>query len=540
MIAVWIGGGLAAFLLAAPTPAATATASPPPAASSSQLNALLERHRHALGHMPGYSASWSGVIEQNGTDIPFSASSDNDGRSKTVYSMPFGQRGEGNDDTTHWVQDVNGNVSLEPMEHRRPFLARLLGFNATMLDENVTWAFDGPLTMDGRPVVRLHTKLAGFDVVVYVDARTALVYGVDIGPRSIRYVDYGSFGGLTMPVKTIEEDAQTAQTAYTTTISSVTYPRLVAADFAAPAPRKPEFPAGQSDVGLDFDSPHSLIVINVKVNGTAVKFLLDSGSSASLIDMDEARLLKLPMAGDARVAGATVMRGSPARAESLEIGGVKFAPFVFEAVPLGLPASIRGFGIQGILGYDVLAQLVARIDYGRARMRLIAPSSFTYAGTGTVIALDASSRLPRVATTLGEKDPATFTVDTGSDSGLIVYQDFAQAHARDFLRPGDLASDATATIDARSLDRDPVDPSRYFSDLTQANGAGGTIRVKTAYISRLNIGSFSVEKIFTEIVLQPTGAFTPSASDGLLGAAVLSKFGAVFLDYPGGRFILER
>ncbi|HEV2908845.1 MAG TPA: retropepsin-like aspartic protease [Candidatus Eremiobacteraceae bacterium] len=536
MIAVWIGGGLAAFLLAATTPAATATAPPPPA-SPSPLNALLERHRHALGHLPGMSASWSGVIDQNGTDIPFSASSDNDGRSKTVYSMPFGQRSEGNDDTTHWLQDVNGNVSLEPMDHRRPFLARLLGFNATMLDENVTWAFDGPLTMDGRPVIRLHTKLASFDVVVYVDARTALIYGVEIGPRSIRYVDYGSFGGLTMPVKIVEQDEQTT---LTTTISSVAFPRLAAADFAAPTPRKPEFPAGQSDVGLDFDSPHSLIVINVKVNGTLVKFLLDSGSSASLIDIDEARLLKLPMAGDARVAGATVMRGSPARAESLELAGVKFAPFIFEAVPLGLPASIRGFGIQGILGYDVLAQLVARIDYGRARMRLIAPSSFTYAGTGAVIALDASSRLPRVATTLGEKDPATFTVDTGSDSGLIVYQDFAQAHARDFMRPGDLASDATTTIDPHSLDRDPVDPSRYFSDLTQANGAGGSIHVKTAFVSRLNIGRFSVEKIFTEIVLQPTGAFTPSASDGLLGAGVLSKFGAVFLDYPGGRFILER
>jgi hypothetical protein len=64
--------------------------------------------------------------------------------------------------------------------------------------------------------------------------------------------------------------------------------------------------------------------------------------------------------------------------------------------------------------------------------------------------------------------------------------------------------------------------------------------VKTTYVSRLNLGHYIVDRVFTEIVLEPTGAFTPTASDGLLGAAVLSKFGAVFLDYSGGRFILER
>lgn len=478
------------------------------------------------------------MINQNGVDMPFAESAAHDGRWKSTYLVQFGQRSEGQDDASQWVQDLNGNVLVAPVQRRHGMLTRLLGFNATMLDEAVSWSFDGPITLDGRPVIRIHAKLSGYDCALYVDSRTALVYGVEVGPRSIRYPSYENFGGLTMPNKIVESEEDTT---VTRTIANLTFRTFPASEFAPPAPRRPQFPAGLSDVGLDFDSPHSLIVISAKVNGVNVKFLLDSGSSASLIDLDQARLLKLPTAGSARVAGATLLRGSAARADSLEIGGVKFAPFVFEAVPLGLPASIRGFGIEGILGYDVLAQLVARIDYGRARIRLIAPGSFTYSGTGSVIALDASSRLPHVGTTLGEKDPATFTVDTGSDSGLIVYQDFARSHARDFMRPGDLASEVTTRpIDTYEPGKDPADPARYFPDLTQANGAGGAIHVKTGFISRLNLGQFSVEHIFTEIVLQPTGAFTPTASDGLLGAGVLSKFGAVFLDYPGGRFILER
>lgn len=522
-------------MLAAATPAPTASppAPPPTVVHSPQLDALLERHRRALGHLPSGNASWTGVITQDGADTPFNESADVDGRWKSSLTLPFGIHTDGNDLEHQWVQDLNGNVTIQPVGRRRSLFSRLLGFNAALLDPNVAWVLDGPLTIDGRAVVRLHAKLGTADAVVYLDSQTDLVNGAELGSRTFRYVQYQTFDQLVVPTRIIETE-QDEQV--TTNILSVTFSPPAAADFAPPQPRRPQFPSGSSDVGLDFESPHSLIVVRAKVNGTPINFLLDSGSSTSLIDEDEARLLKLPTAGSVRVVGASLLRGTEARADVLELGGVRFAPFVMEAVPLGLPSSIRGFGITGILGYDVLAQVVARIDYGRGRIRLIQPSAFSYTGTGVVLALDTSLRLPHVPTTL-EQDPATFTVDTGSDSGLILYQAFAQAHARDFLRPGDLASDEP--INPKDPEFEP-DPSKYFGDLTQANGAGGAIRVKTAYVSRLNLGRFSVDHVFTEIVLSPTGAFTPTSSDGLLGAAVLSKFGAVFLDYAGGRFILER
>jgi len=525
--------------VATPAPTASPPAPPPTAVRSPQLDALLERHRRALGHMQSESASWSGVITQDGADTPFSESADGDGRWKSSLTLPFGQHVDGNDLAVQWVQDLNGNVTFIPITRRRSLLARLLGFNAVLLDPDIAWVIDGPLTIDGRPVIRLHAKLGTADAVVYLDSQTALVNGAQLGDRAIRYVQYQTFDQLVVPTKIVEtqQDEQVA-----TTIRSVTFPPLAAADFAPPPPRRPQFPSGATEVGLDFESPHSLIVVHAKVNGTLVNFLLDSGSSASLIDQDEARVLKLPTAGSVRVVGATVLRGTVARADVLELGGVRFTPFVLEAVPLGLPASLRGFGITGILGYDVFAQVVARIDYGRAHIRLIQPSTFSYNGTGAVLALDASSRLPRVPATLGEQDPTTFTVDTGSDSGLTLYQDFAQSHARDFLRPGDLASEESSYPQSPQNPQPPStpDPASFFGDLMQASGAGGAIHVKTAYITRLNLGKFSVDRVFTEIVLNPSGAFTPATSDGLLGASVLSKFGAVFLDYPGGRFILER
>ncbi|HZV79076.1 MAG TPA: retropepsin-like aspartic protease [Candidatus Binatus sp.] len=535
MMAVWIGGGLAALMLAAASPAPTASPSGPPSTvRSPQVVELLERHRHALGYMRSESATWTGIVVQNGTDQPFTESADVEGRWKATYTLPFGQRSEGNDDSKEWIQDINGNVVVRPLEHKRSLLTRMLGFNGTLLDPDISWYLDGPLTVDGRSVIRIHGKVATYDTVVYLDAHTTLVYGVEIAGRSVRYPQYQNFNGLNVPSKAIETDENRT---ITRTITSVTMQPFGKLDFRPPAQRRAEFPKGQSDIAVDVEEPHSLIVLNAKVNGTPLKFLLDSGSSASLIDADEARLLKLPTAGSTRVAGATILTGTEAKADALEIGGVRFAPFVFEAVPLGLPASIKGYGIAGILGYDVLAQVVTRIDYGGSRIRLISPDSFSYSGTGQVLSLDPWSRLPHVATTVGDADAATFTVDTGSDSGLIVYQEFADAHQRDFMRPGDLAPDTAIDKHGNPI---PNDPAPYFGDFTQASGAGGAIRVKTAVVSRLSLGKFSVDRVFTEIVLEPSGAFTPTATDGLLGAAVLSKFGAVFLDYSGERLILER
>ena len=531
MVGAWIGGGIAAFVLAS----APATLVPTPVTQTSTdvraIDELMNRHHRSIGGLPGYVAAWRGVIHQANTDIHYTTVAARDGRYRTVYELPFGERSEGSNGTNAWIQDLNGNVVSEPAAKRRSFLTRLLGYNAALYDETLSWVRAGSGQLDGHAVQKLRTSIGTSDALFYLDARTGLVDGVDIGARTVRYPQYSSFGALTLPTKAVEVENGSTVTA---TVYDVRFSATTAVSFDAPPPRRPEFPAGQTDVALDFESPHSLIIVSAQVNGKPANFLLDSGSSSSLVDLEAAKNFGLPTAGSSRVAAATLLSGTTARAETLNIGGIVFSPFVFQAVPLGLPSSIRGYGIKGILGYDVFAQLVTRIDYGRARIRLIAPASFTYNGTGTVLALDASARLPRIPVTIGDKDPATFTVDTGSDAGLIIYQDFAAAHERDLLRPGDLASELPGPPIGQ------VDVSPFFSDLTRASGAGGSIRVKTGYVSRVGLGSFQVIKVFTEIVLEPSGAFAPTVSDGLLGAAVLSKFGAVFLDYQDGRLILER
>jgi hypothetical protein len=557
MVGSWIGVVAALVLTLGPAiPSAqpalpsAVPASAQPASRSPELGALLLRHRHAIGALTGSSASWDGVISRSDTQIKYAAISDDSGHYKTTLSMPFGERVEGSDGIVHWVQDVNGNVTTDPNTRRRALSIRLLGFNGALLDEAVAWTMDGTAQLDGREVYRLRTKFGSYPALFYVDEQTALVDGVDVGARVVRYPEYARFGGLTLPTRIVEtQDGASV----TTTVTDVVFDPPTAS-FAPPPPRLPEFPAGRSDVSLNFDSPLSLIVVSARINGQNAKFLLDSGSSTSLIDIDEAKSLQLPMGGSSHVAGATMLTGESALADSLDLGGLRFHPIVLTAVPLGLPAKIRGFGIKGVLGFDVLAHVVVRISYARGQLQFIEPTAFRYGGNGLVLPLDATNRVPYVAATIGDKDPVTFTIDTGSNSGLTLYQDFASSHTRDFLRPGDLATDTGAPLDPNEAGTQRsrgqtvagtdasshTDVSSYFSSMTQASGAGGSIHVKTAYVSRLNLGDLEVDRVATEIVLQPTGAFVPTQSDGLVGAGVLSRFTAVFLDYSGGRFIVER
>jgi len=246
----------------------------------------------------------------------------------------------------------------------------------------------------------------------------------------------------------------------------------------------------------------------------------------------------MPTGGVAKINAASELDGTITRADKLTVGDATFHDFVMEAVPLNLPRALSQDHIDGIIGYDVLAQMVARISYYNNDVQFTLPSAFKYSGTGAVLPMTITNRVPRVDAKLGRGgDPVTLTVDTGSDGALVLYRSYADAHAADF-----------ETLSLNNMDpmdehvtRGPDLASPIKPAVDSASGAGGgDIPVRLATISRMDLGQFSIVDLFTQVVLRSTGAFAPTQSDGILGAGALSKFGAVFLDYPNTRVILEK
>jgi len=257
--------------------------------------------------------------------------------------------------------------------------------------------------LDGRRVYSVSMPFQGINAIVYFDATTWLVDGADYGPSTIRYSTYRRYQSVAVPVEVTENSPEDS---LKITVDTVTFLRGVNDRFDPPAQREPQFPSGEHSVDIEFDSPHGLIVCRAKINDHPVKFLIDSGSTTSIIDQHLATRLGLPQGGHSRVEGAMMFNGTTARIDSLDLSGIRFEPLYVQAVPLRLPERIAHEGIDGILGSDLFKPLVARISYKHDTPELIYAAIFTYGGTGSVLPADISKRVPVIGAGTGPAAPS--------------------------------------------------------------------------------------------------------------------------------------
>lgn len=490
--------GVSAALGAAPTP-------------SPSLSVIFERHREAMGRLPTLVAHWSGTIIDNGQPAKYDIVSARDGRFRRTYTLPLTQLVEGSNLYQDWVQDENGNVQTFAAQRHQSMDSRLVRLNDLRFEPHSS-SLSGTTTIDGKKVYRVSLGTESGAALVYFDVVTSLVDGADIGSETVRYRAYKHFDGVAVPTEIDETDPDDN---LKITVDSVSFVSESRSEFDPPAQRRPAFPAGVNHITMSFDSPRGLIVCAAKINGRTARFILDSGSTTSIIDSDLAKQLNLATGGVSHVEGAALMTGTLARVDTLNLGGIEFAPFFMQAVPLRLPSRLAHDGIDGVLGYDVIAPLVVRIAYARGEIQLIDPASFSYTGTGAVLSMDTSKRIPSIAATVGSTDKGSFTVDTGSSAKLVLYPHFADQHHMDF-----------------------VDPYQFESNI--ASGAGGDFPTRIYQVTRLNIGKYSLTDLDTEVIMREAGAFGSSTSDGIIGSGALGLFDAVFLDYGNSRLILER
>jgi len=521
LLFAFAGFGLCAALGAAPQPRTTAAPALPSA------DTIFKRHMSALGRLPTLLARWSGSITDSTQTARYEVTAARDGRFRRTLTLALTRESEGSNGTVDWAQDENGNVNTSPAEHHSSMDARLVRLNDLRFDSSTAVVL-ALTNLDGRRVYSVSMPFQGINAIVYFDATTWLVDGADYGPSTIRYSTYRRYQSVAVPVEVTENSPEDS---LKITVDTVTFLRGVNDRFDPPAQREPQFPSGEHSVDIEFDSPHGLIVCRAKINDHPVKFLIDSGSTTSIIDQHLATRLGLPQGGHSRVEGAMMFNGTTARIDSLDLSGIRFEPLYVQAVPLRLPERIAHEGIDGILGYDLFKPLVARISYKHDRLELIDAAIFTYGGTGSVIPADISKRVPVIGASIGQAHTGAFSVDTGSTASLVLFKQYADSNASDFLNP--------MQHDIGLRHEVIFDPEDFGPSM--ASGAGGDFPTRHAVLDRLNLGTFSLAEVPTEIVLRDVGAFaSKSATDGIVGGGALALFAAVFIDYPNKRLIIEK
>ena len=237
--------------------------------------------------------------------------------------------------------------------------------------------------------------------------------------------------------------------------------------------------------------------VRVPQSKESLHFLVDSGASASVVNLDTARRLGLKLGPKVNVAAvATTMAGHWPVKMSARAGQVEL-PDEFLALDLGKLSGACGRSVDGLLGADFFRGRVVQLDYAAAKLRVLAawPSD---ASTNSV-PLETRPGGFRVAVNVNGGKRQWVRVDTGC---------------------------ATAFQWVTSKKRAERCTSKLAVGLTEFS--------IPQTMTGVRIGNHCLDTV-------PTGlhrkAIFPGES-GLLGNGLLAQFGVVTIDAKGRRLIL--
>ena len=255
-------------------------------------------------------------------------------------------------------------------------------------------------------------------------------------------------------------------------------------------------------------TPQGAIIVPVSVNGGApIPFLLDTGSTASVISSEAAAAAGAPIVAQATLVSAGGQKNAVvARIEHLAVGTVRahgLLATVASRCELNLPDVLAdGRRLQGVIGQDVLAALRYTIDY-QARHIVWHDGSVPLPRDGSVFELEPHDqrflvRLPQ------ERAVLRLVPDTGADALVL------------FRKHGSVLSSLTVG--------DPID----------VTGLGGTRTAQRVRLPTLRIGPTTMLNVAAVVVDRE--AESP-ATDGLLP---LHLFARVTFNGPERQLVIEQ
>lgn len=279
-------------------------------------------------------------------------------------------------------------------------------------------------------------------------------------------------------------------------------PRIQPEDLAAPEdPGPPALLAAEAARGipLHFDGSH--LYLGALVDGRGpFTFLLDTGSSTSVLDRALARALGLVPEGeiDVRTASGPV-RHQLVRVPSFELPGVRLTSVTWTAAPLRTTLRSRlGRDVHGLVGADLLRRFVTVVDYSRGRLSLHDPEEWEAPMGAVALPVEVVGGVPTVRISVDGEATEPFVVDTGSEIGAV-------------FGGSDLAR--------RLLERHgPGSPA-------VADGVSGPVPVTALRATSLDAWPFRIALPVLHVVDAP---HTVPGAAALLGTPFLSRFTCAF------------
>ena len=283
------------------------------------------------------------------------------------------------------------------------------------------------------------------------------------------------------------------------------------------SPRDFQFTSGSGARNIPFELYNNHIYMQVRMNGSARQFLLDTGAGITVVDKGLAEAEKLTLHGPFPITGAG---GSTdvawTRVKSFNVPGVSLTNQVVGVIALDGLRPLTGRRIDGILGYDFLSRFVVEIDYVNRSINLHEASSYEYEGSGEILPITLIGSVPYLRTSIVQNGRSPiegeFNIDTGSTGSLTLNAPFVNSHQ--------LLKFTSKTMSV------PL------------SGVGGSAEQRIGRVGELRLGRLIIKDPITGFSQSEQGDFASTNFDGVIGNEVLRRFDVV-VDYSRRRLILR-
>lgn len=429
------------------------------------------------------------------------------------------------DGTRGWVVDRNNQISdLAGLSLEKEILSSYLGSFSYL----VPGRLPGKITSAGEDKTQKYYLLrvkpqGGSETTFFVDKTTFLPFSMEAlskdGTTTTYFEDWREVNGVKMPFRYRQTEPNPSNNAVVQQDSIQFNTTIAGNSFTRPLPSTPDFrfTNGQRSARVPLDRLGNGLFVQVRVNNSQpLWFGIDTGASATVIDAERARALRLKSAG--KIGASTTGGDAEAtftKGVNFILPGVKLLNQSVVSIPFG--KEMAGFrpNFAGILGYDFISRFVMEIDFLNKTLTLYDPKTYQYEGSGKRVPISVEGTpFVRAEVKTSGHDPVSgqFEIDTGYDGAVTLYHPFVKAH------PG-LEPPASAEQGTRQ-------------------GLSTSAESFTARVERFTFGDFSFSDVVTDFTAGEGGAGGNKFVAGLIGNEIFSRFKIIF-DYSRQEMILE-
>ena len=501
-------------------------------ATSDDIPELLRAHRDAMGGIDALLAVKTmrmtvhlSMMMLEGTVETLMAAPDKNWTRIETNVMAFTEASDG---STRWKMDQNGQLTRREDDRMLQAPAPVLSdFQYLFANPEISVVDAGTQTIEGKEYRVLEIDAPGFRKVrrKYLDPETLLCVREAAEEEGISvvmtYSDFRVVDGIPMPGKILQQPQIPGLPPTTLTLEELVFNApldMTVFDPPAGEHRDYSFPESHS-VTVPMRRHGDHVIIGVSINGRGpFDFLLDSGAATTIIDSRFADELGLERIGGMHAVGI----GGAESIDKVSVDELAVDEFRIESLDLfcmnmeQLSSMLcMDDAFKGIVGYDLFARAVMKLDYPNGQLTIIDPDHFDYSGPGKPVPGEIINNLICVDGEIDGEIKGKIRIDTGAAGGLHLHAGYLREHGMLDKFRGDVEMEMF--------------------------GAGGKQTIQLVKVESLKLGEFEVREPVSTLMLgngESEGIMSSLDAMATAGTEVLSRFVVIF-DYARNRLILE-